>query len=174
MLKLMSLMRKNALKYKDLPTLGFTHYQPAQLTTVGKRMTLWLQDFLLDFHSLQDTIENLYFRGVKGTTGTQASFLELFNGDHQKVRALDQRVTQLMGFKKSIPVSGQTYTRFFFIFIFFIFIFFIFFNFILNLFLFKSILYFILNLFYFYFKFYIFFYYIYFHFFLSENWILMC
>ena len=90
---------------------GYTHYQPAQLTTVGKRMTLWLQDFLFDFHSLQEMITNLPFRGAKGTTGTQASFLELFNGDHEKVRKMDRRVTELMGFKKTIPVSGQTYTR---------------------------------------------------------------
>eukprot|EP01088_Endostelium_zonatum_P001046 TRINITY_DN11319_c0_g1_i1.p1 TRINITY_DN11319_c0_g1~~TRINITY_DN11319_c0_g1_i1.p1 ORF type:complete len:512 (+),score=121.71 TRINITY_DN11319_c0_g1_i1:1-1536(+) len=111
MLKLLQKMKETALKYKDIPTLGFTHYQPAQLTTVGKRMTLWMQDFLLDYHKLEQTINELPFRGAKGTTGTQASFLELFDGDHSKCRKLDNRVTQLMGFSKTIPVSGQTYTR---------------------------------------------------------------
>eukprot|EP01087_Luapelamoeba_hula_P012779 TRINITY_DN3601_c0_g1_i1.p1 TRINITY_DN3601_c0_g1~~TRINITY_DN3601_c0_g1_i1.p1 ORF type:complete len:570 (-),score=111.06 TRINITY_DN3601_c0_g1_i1:125-1834(-) len=111
MLLLMSLLRKMALEHKDLPTLGFTHFQAAQLTTVGKRATLWLQDLLFDYENLQHWIDNLPFRGVKGTTGTQASFLSLFDGDHEKVRSLDRRVTELMGFKKPIGVTGQTYTR---------------------------------------------------------------
>ncbi|KAL6048536.1 Adenylosuccinate lyase [Balamuthia mandrillaris] len=111
MLHLMALLKDMALAYKNLPTLGFTHYQPAQLTTVGKRATLWLQDFLLDYQQLNYWINNMPFRGAKGTTGTQASFLELLNGDHEKVRALDRRVTELMGFTKPIGVSGQTYTR---------------------------------------------------------------
>jgi len=111
LLHLMSLLKDFSLEYKDLPTLGFTHFQPAQLTTVGKRATLWLQDLLFDFENLEYCVNKLPFRGVKGTTGTQASFLELFNGDHDKVRKLDKRVTELMGFTKPIGVSGQTYTR---------------------------------------------------------------
>lgn len=111
MLKVIELMSKVADQYKDLPTLGFTHYQPAQLTTVGKRITLWLQDFLFDFQRLEREIEDLPFRGVKGTTGTQASFLSLFEGDHDKVKKLNQRVSELMGFEKVVSVSGQTYTR---------------------------------------------------------------
>jgi len=111
MLKVIELMSKVADQYKDLPTLGFTHYQPAQLTTVGKRITLWLQDFLFDFQRLEREIEDLPFRGVKGTTGTQASFLSLFEGDHEKVKKLNQRVSELMGFEKVVSVSGQTYTR---------------------------------------------------------------
>ena len=102
---------KIAEQYKNMPTLGFTHYQPAQLTTVGKRFTLYIQDLLLDLERLDYELEKLPFRGVKGTTGTQASFLELFNGDHAKVRKLDDMVTKEMGFDKSIAVSGQTYTR---------------------------------------------------------------
>lgn len=98
-------------KHRDLPTLGFTHYQPAQLTTVGKRATLWMQDLLIDLERVEYEIDHLPMRGVKGTTGTQASFLELFNGDHEKVKALNKRVCELMGFRKAIAVSGQTYTR---------------------------------------------------------------
>lgn len=100
-----------ALKYRDLPTLGFTHLQPAQLTTVGKRCTLWIQDLVMDERNLRFMRENLRFRSTKGTTGTQASFLELFNGDGAKVKKLDARVTQLAGFAKSYAVTGQTYTR---------------------------------------------------------------
>lgn len=100
-----------AVKYKDVPTLGFTHFQPAQLTTVGKRATLWLMELLLDYQDLEDVINGLMLRGVKGTTGTQASFLKLFDGDHEKVRMLDKKVVSKLGFEKSIPVSGQTYTR---------------------------------------------------------------
>lgn len=97
--------------WKDEPTLGYTHIQPAQLTTVGKRATLWIQDLVLDIRDIQYRIDSLPLRGVKGTTGTQASFLRLFNGDHAKVRELDRLVTSKMGFASSIPVSGQTYTR---------------------------------------------------------------
>ena len=104
-------LKKFAVKYRDLPTLGFTHYQPAQLTTVGKRCTLWMQDLILDLERVQHEIDDLPMRGVKGTTGTQASFLELFNGDHEKVKTLNKRVCELMGFKKAIAVSGQTYSR---------------------------------------------------------------
>lgn len=111
LLKLMQLLRDFAMKYKDLPTLGFTHYQPAQLTTVGKRATLWLQDFFYDYQKLERMIDEIPLRGAKGTTGTQASFLELFNGDHKKCRLLDERICDLMGFKSSVSVSGQTYTR---------------------------------------------------------------
>ncbi|KAN0065383.1 adenylosuccinase ade13 [Thecaphora frezii] len=98
-------------KYKDLPTLGFTHMQPAQLTTVGKRATLWIQELLWDLRNLKRARDDLGFRGVKGTTGTQASFLQLFDGDHDKVEALDERVTELFGFPYAMPVTGQTYSR---------------------------------------------------------------
>ncbi|ODT04822.1 MAG: adenylosuccinate lyase [Gemmatimonadetes bacterium SCN 70-22] len=97
--------------WRDQPTLGYTHLQPAQLTTVGKRATLWMQDLVLDLSELDHRDATLPFRGVKGTTGTQASFLEIFGGDHAKVRELDRLVTRAMGFGASIPVSGQTYTR---------------------------------------------------------------
>ena len=100
-----------AIQYKDLPTLGFTHFQPAQLTTVGKRATLWLQSLLLDFEELEFFIETLRFRGVKGTTGTAASFLELFNGDYSKVKHLDKELSRRFGFEKVFGVSGQTYDR---------------------------------------------------------------
>ena len=100
-----------AQQYKDLPTLGFTHFQPAQPTTVGKRATLWINDLLLDLQELEFVSGTLLPRGVKGTTGTQASFLELFDGDYEKVRALDSLVAKKMGFERSVPVSGQTYSR---------------------------------------------------------------
>lgn len=100
-----------ALKYKDLPTLGFTHFQPAQLTTVGKRATLWLQSLILDFEELEFFLETLRFRGVKGTTGTAASFLELFNGDYSKVKHLDKELSARFDFEKVFGVSGQTYDR---------------------------------------------------------------
>lgn len=111
LVRVIDALRSFSDKYKDLPTLGFTHYQPAQLVTVGKRATLWNQDLVIDLRNLEYQLENIPFRGVKGTTGTQASFMELFNGDEEKVVALDKRVCELMGFKESIPVSGQTYTR---------------------------------------------------------------
>ena len=98
-------------KWRDQPTLGYTHLQPAQPTTVGKRATLWMQDLVLDLVDLDHRIATLPCRGVKGTTGTQASFLELFEGDHEKVRELDRAVTAKIEFTSSIPVSGQTYTR---------------------------------------------------------------
>ena len=100
-----------ALKWKDLPTLGYTHFQPAQLTTVGKRATLWAQDLALDLEEVEYRIASLRFRGVKGTTGTQASFLTLFDGDHAKVERLDKMVTERFGFAESYAVTGQTYPR---------------------------------------------------------------
>jgi adenylosuccinate lyase len=100
-----------AREWRDEPTLGYTHLQPAQPTTVGKRATLWMQDLVLDLLDLDHRVATLPCRGVKGTTGTQASFLELFNGDHAKVRELDRLVTAALDFSSSIPVSGQTYSR---------------------------------------------------------------
>jgi adenylosuccinate lyase len=100
-----------AQKWRSLPTLGYTHYQPAQPTTVGKRATLWAQDLAIDLEEIEHRIATLRFRGVKGTTGTQASFLSLFNGDHAKVDALDARVTETFGFAGSFAVTGQTYPR---------------------------------------------------------------
>ncbi len=100
-----------ARRWRDEPTLGYTHFQPAQPTTVGKRACLWLQDLLDDWHRLVATSEQLRFRGVKGTTGTQASFLQLFEGDHDKVRRLDVMVTERMGFTRRWSITGQTYTR---------------------------------------------------------------
>jgi adenylosuccinate lyase len=100
-----------ALTYADLPTLGFTHYQPAQLTTVGKRACLWAQDLLIDLDNLRRLRRELRFRGVKGTTGTQASFLALFDGDHDKVEALDTAVARAFGFERTFAVTGQTYPR---------------------------------------------------------------
>jgi adenylosuccinate lyase len=111
LVQVLDILKEFAVKYRDLPTLGFTHYQPAQLTTVGKRCCLWMQELMLDYERVVYEIENLPMRGVKGTTGTQATFLELFDGDHDKVKALNKRVCELMGFQKFIPVSGQTYTR---------------------------------------------------------------
>ncbi|CAN5587632.1 adenylosuccinate lyase [soil metagenome] len=100
-----------ARRWRAEPTLGYTHLQPAQPTTVGKRATLWMQDLVLDLADLDHRIATLPCRGVKGTTGTQASFLEIFEGDHAKVRELDRLVTTSIGFERSIPVSGQTYSR---------------------------------------------------------------
>ena len=96
---------------KNLITLGYTHYQPAQLTTVGKRACLWMQDFILDIEELENRIDNLRFRGAKGTIGTQNSFMALFNRDEKKVKQLDQQVSKKMGFDKILPVAGQVYTR---------------------------------------------------------------
>jgi adenylosuccinate lyase len=100
-----------AARWRDLATLGFTHFQPAQPTTVGKRACLWCYDFILDLHEIERRIATLRFRGVKGTTGTQASFLALFRGDHDKVRRLDELVARKMGFDSVYPVTGQTYSR---------------------------------------------------------------
>lgn len=100
-----------AWRYKDLATLGYTHFQPAQLTTVGKRACLWLQDLVMDHEALEQCLAQLKFRGVKGTTGTQASFLELFDGNHEKVKQLEQRVTERLGFRDAFPITGQTYPR---------------------------------------------------------------
>ena len=100
-----------AREWRNEPTLGYTHLQSAQLTTVGKRCTLWMQDFLLDLADLEHRMATLPFRGVKGTTGTQASFLTLFQGDHAKVRELDRMVTHTMGFPRPLAVTGQTYSR---------------------------------------------------------------
>lgn len=98
-------------KYKSLPTLGFTHFQAAQLVTVGKRATLWMNELLQDLDEVEYRISSLKLLGCKGTTGTQASFLELFNGDHEKCKELDRRIAREMGFEDTIPVSGQTYSR---------------------------------------------------------------
>lgn len=104
-------LAKFALKYKDLPTIAFTHFQPAQPTTVGKRATLWIQELLLDLNDLNYQIDQQKLLGCKGTTGTQASFLELFHGDHEKCKQLDQKIAEKMGFDSCYPVSGQTYSR---------------------------------------------------------------
>ncbi|MGN8800395.1 adenylosuccinate lyase [Candidatus Merdisoma sp. HCP28S3_D10] len=98
-------------KYKDLPTLAFTHFQPAQPTTVGKRATLWLQEFCLDLEDLEHVISTMKLLGSKGTTGTQASFKELFEGDEEKINKIDPMIAEKMGFKECYPVSGQTYSR---------------------------------------------------------------
>ncbi|MDP3911142.1 MAG: adenylosuccinate lyase [Gemmatimonadales bacterium] len=100
-----------ARRHRALPCLAYTHFQPAQLTTVGKRLTLWMQEFALDAEEILHRIATLRFRGVKGTTGTQASFLDLFAGDHGRVAELDQRVARAMGFATVFPVTGQTYPR---------------------------------------------------------------
>ena len=104
-------LAKFADKYKELPTLAFTHFQPAQPTTVGKRATLWLQELMLDLSDMDYMIGQQKLLGCKGTTGTQASFLELFNGDHEKVRQIDKKIAEKMGFEACYPVSGQTYSR---------------------------------------------------------------
>ncbi len=111
LVNVIDLLKRFALRYKDLPTLGFTHLQPAQLTTVGKRATLWLQDLSMDYANLSDLKSHVKLRGVKGTTGTQASFLDLFNGDHEKVKELERRVVGKMGYEKVYGVTGQTYPR---------------------------------------------------------------
>lgn len=111
LVNVMEKLKKFALKYKDVPTLGFTHLQPAQLTTVGKRATLWLQDLMMDYENLQNLYSHLKLRGVKGTTGTQASFLELFDGDENKVKELEKRVVAKLGYDKVYGVTGQTYPR---------------------------------------------------------------
>ena len=111
LLNVMAELAKFADHYKDQPTLAFTHFQPAQPTTVGKRATLWLMDLRLDLEDLEHVLGSMKLLGSKGTTGTQASFLELFDGDHEKCRQADQRIAQKMGFPGCYPVSGQTYSR---------------------------------------------------------------
>jgi adenylosuccinate lyase len=111
LVQVIAALREFALRWKDLPCLGLTHYQPAQATTIGKRACLWLQDAVDDLADLEHAVSMLRFRGVKGTTGTQASFLELFEGDHEKVRELDRRVARRMGFDRVFGVTGQTYPR---------------------------------------------------------------
>lgn len=105
------ILSHQAMKYKDLATLSFTHFQPAQPTTLGKRICLWIQDYILDIEEIETRIECLRFHGVKGTTGTQASFMSLFHNDTEKVKRLDDLVTRKMGFESSYPVTGQTYPR---------------------------------------------------------------
>ena len=111
LLNVINELSKFALANKDLPTLAFTHFQPAQPTTVGKRATLWLHDLCMDLEDVNYMISQLKLLGCKGTTGTQASFLELFNGDHNKVKQIDKKIAEKMGFSDCYPVSGQTYTR---------------------------------------------------------------
>ncbi len=111
LVNVMDKLRTFALKYKDMPTLGFTHLQPAQLTTVGKRATLWLQDLTIDYNNLENLQASFKLRGVKGTTGTQASFMELFGGDESKVKELEKRVVKKLGYDKVYGVTGQTYPR---------------------------------------------------------------
>ncbi len=110
-LGVISLLKNFALKTKDIACLAYTHLQPAQLTTVGKRAAIWLNEFCYDEQQLEHTIKNLKLLGCKGTTGTQASFLKLFNGDRTKVEQLEEKIVSEMGFKEAVPVSGQTYSR---------------------------------------------------------------
>ena len=111
LVNLINALKDYCLNYKDIATLGFTHYQPAQPTTVGKRGSLWLQDLIYDYNELLFKYHEIPFRGVKGTTGSQNSFLKLFQGDEKKVNELDERVTKAMGFNKRALVTGQTYSR---------------------------------------------------------------
>ena len=111
LLNVMSKLADFAEKYKALPTLAFTHFQPAQPTTVGKRAALWLMELKLDYDDVCSLIDNMKLLGSKGTTGTQASFLELFDGDHEKIKKIDKLIAEKMGFTDCFPVSGQTYSR---------------------------------------------------------------
>ena len=111
MVNLLDVLSKFADEYKDMPCLAFTHFQPAQPTTVGKRASLWLMDLLMDFDALEHQLSCMRLLGSKGTTGTQASFVELFDGDEAKIKALDQKIAEKMGFDRCFPVSGQTYPR---------------------------------------------------------------
>ena len=111
LVQVLAALAKFAEDYKALPTLGFTHFQAAQLVTVGKRAALWMNDLLLDLEEVEHRISTLKLLGSKGTTGTQASFLELFNGDHEKVKELERKIAKEMGFDAVVPVSGQTYSR---------------------------------------------------------------
>ncbi|MBQ3132652.1 MAG: adenylosuccinate lyase [Clostridia bacterium] len=110
-LGVMALLAKFAEQYKDMPCMAYTHLQPAQPTTVGKRASLWLNDLVLDLHEIDHRLSTLALLGSKGTTGTQASFVELFNGDSKKIAAVESRIAEAMGFDKVVPVSGQTYSR---------------------------------------------------------------
>ena len=111
LLKVLANLSEFADRYKDVPTLGYTHYQPAQLVTVGKRATLWMQDFLADLEELDFVIDSMQFLGCRGTTGTEASFMELFEGDTEKIDEMNRRISAEFGFKKCFPVCGQTYPR---------------------------------------------------------------
>lgn len=111
LVKVLGILAKFAEAYADLPTLAFTHFQPAQPTTVGKRAALWIQDLIMDLEDVNCQLAKTKLLGCKGTTGTQASFLELFEGDHEKVKELDKRIAQLLGYQEVFPVSGQTYSR---------------------------------------------------------------
>lgn len=109
--KVISLLCDFALKYKDLPTLGYTHFQPAQLVTVGKRASLWIQDFMTDLEEIDFALENIKFLGCRGTTGTEASFMDLYNGDEEKIDKMNELIAADFGFKECFAVSGQTYPR---------------------------------------------------------------
>lgn len=111
LLNVMNELTAFAMEYRSLPTLAFTHFQPAQPTTVGKRASLWLLELSLDLEDLEHVLDNMKLLGSKGTTGTQASFLELFEGDQEKIKTLDKKIAEKMGFENSFPVSGQTYSR---------------------------------------------------------------
>ena len=111
LLKVIANLSRFADQYKDMPTLGYTHYQPAQLVTVGKRATLWIQDYLSDLEELDFVIDNMKFLGCRGTTGTEASFVELFAGDTEKIDEMNRRISREFGFTKCFPVCGQTYPR---------------------------------------------------------------
>lgn len=110
-IKVISLLKDFALEYKSMPTLGFTHFQAAQLTTVGKRASLWLQELLMDLENIDFQLSRAALLGSKGTTGTQASFMELFDGENEKVKLLEKKICEKMGYNKYYPVSGQTYSR---------------------------------------------------------------
>ena len=111
LVNVIQLLADFALQYKDLPCLAYTHLQPAQLTTVGKRATLWINELMMDLEELEYRAASLKLLGSKGTTGTQASFVELFDGDSAKIKALEESIAREMGFEKVVPVSGQTYSR---------------------------------------------------------------
>lgn len=111
LVNLIDVLSDFCIKYKDMPALGYTHYQPAQLTTVGKRASLWLQDLFIDYEQINHVIDMVKLRGVKGTTGTQASFMNLFDNDGDKVKKLEEIVVEKMGFKEAFKLTGQTYTR---------------------------------------------------------------
>lgn len=111
LINVINILSNFALRYKDVPTLGFTHFQPAQLTTVGKRACLWIQDLVMDLQAIEYQLSNVKLRGAKGTTGTQASFLKLFDGDHEKVKKLDEMVSKKLGFNSTYIIIGQTYPR---------------------------------------------------------------